>query len=603
LTGACGSDPDRGGPPALVGDACATIEADVEGSFDALARLVAIETHRAADFSNEEQIAVNLQTVYGELQAQIQAFNEGQTTHKLELSDWQQETGASGEPKYWRVFKVRIGTGPYKIALSTHLDTVSPGDASVWEPFTLKREMRDHGEAGPQEFWVGRGSIDDKGPAISILQVLKSIARAYDGSPLLDNITVELIFDTSEETSMSMPHYLEQNPEEYPDAAVIFDAFWCVRAEKGIERPVFTITRDAPATQGVWIDSVNTPPGPTNQIPDRAEAIIRSDSQPALEQLAGEISAMYDAHPFDDPAYRRATLTVDTSGMPGELKLIAEVAGAQHGSAPHENRADGANPLVSLTNFLGALVETSALVDNDVGRMCRFVKWMWGTKVFGENHPELLERDDEVFTSGNGTTYAVTRLTTDGAAITLKVDIRYAIGHHSQPWDGETEGFLCGSESVFADSFTTLVDEFNAGSAGPLVTFETVTRAAPDIRRPDGPTFSKVSSAYQEVMGEPCPALAIGGGTDAKGQVKFLAAGALFGDHLGPPINFHGINEGAPVRELAQGAKILCRLIDQEIQHAAEGPPPDDEPPPRMCEGVSSKSSASPAWMTGHQWR
>jgi succinyl-diaminopimelate desuccinylase len=412
---------------------------------------------------------------------------------------------------------------------------------------------------------------------------------------------VELLFDTSEETSMSMPHYLEENPEEEPDLAVIFDAFWCVRAEKGIERPVFTITRDAPPTQGVWIDSFTTPPGPANQIADRAEAILRSDSQAQLEQLASQISATYADHPFDDPSYRRAKLTVDTSGMPAQLKLITEVAGAQHGSAPQENRADGANPLVSLANFLGAMVETDVLVDNDVGRMCRFIKWMWGTKVLGENHPDLLERHDDVFTSGNGTTYGVTRFSTEADEITLRVDIRYAIGHHSEPWDGKTEGFLCGDQSSFAGIFTTLVDEFNVASSGPLVTVETTTRARPDIRLPDGSTFSKVSKAYQDVMGQACPARAIGGGTDAKGHTKFLAAGALFSDHFGPPINFHGLNEGAPVRELAQSANILCRLVDQEIQHAAEAVHGGGQEPADSCES-SSKSSSSAEWLTGPLW-
>ena len=608
MAGACGDDTDSGMDPPAGSDACANIEAEIEGSFDSLAEMVAIETYRSENFANEEVLIANMQTLYGNLQGQVQEFNEGQKTHKLELTEWRKESGIPDEPKYWWVFGIRLGKGPYKIALSTHLDTVSPGDASQWEPFTLKKETHDTPEASQQEFWVGRGAIDDKGPALSTLQVLKKIARSYDGNPLLDDISVELIFDTSEETSMSMPHYLEANPEAQPDLAVIYDASWCVRAEKGIERPVFTMQRDTPPTAGVWIESLNTPPGPTNQIADRAEAIIRSDSQAQLEQLASEISETYENHPFDDPSYRRATLTVDTSGMPTQLKLITEVAGAQHGSTPEENRAEGANPLVSLTNFLAGLVETNVLVDNDVGRTCKFVKWMWGTKVFGENHADELERHDDVFENGNGTTYAVTRLSTDEAssgAITLRVDIRYAIGHHSHPWDGQTEGFLEGEESTFGDIFTALLDEFNATSTGPAITVETRTVDRPDIRLPEGPTFSRISKAYENVMGEPCPARAIGGGTDAKGQVNFLAAGPLFNDLSGPPINYHGINEGAPVRDLAKSANILCRLVDQEIQHGAEAAQRGggQEEPAGKRESSSSQSSRAAEWMTGPEWR
>lgn len=563
-------------------DACAKIEAEFEGSFDALAKLVAVETHRAENYANEDALIANMQTIQGDLNAQVQKFNEGQKTHKLEPWEWKKETGSATDPKYWWVFGFRLGKGPRKIALSAHLDTVPPGDTNLWEPFKLTRTTGTTSEGGEQEFWQGRGAIDDKGPALATFQVLKAVARAYDGSPLLDDITVELVFDTSEETSLSVEHYVSENPKEEADLAVIFDAFWSVRAEKGIERPVFTLPREAPTTTGVWIESLSTPSGPANQIPDRTEALLRSDAPAQLEELAQTIEGLYAEYPFDDPSYNRAKLTVDITGMPAELKLITEVAGAQHGSAPQENRAGGANPLVSLTNFLSGLVGTNVLVDNDVARMCRFVQSTWGTQVFGEGHPDLLERHDDVFTKGNGTTYAVTRFYTEPppGAITLNVDIRYATGHHTQPWDGNSEGSLCGDQSEFAGIFTQLVDEFNAASGGPPISFTTATRAVPDVRRTDGPAFSAVSRAYQEVMGKPSPALAIGGGTDAKGHVKFIAAGALFGAELGPPINYHGLKEAAPVRDLAKSSRILCSIIDHEIQHVKDEHP---EPVANQC--------------------
>jgi succinyl-diaminopimelate desuccinylase len=585
LVGGAACQDDPAVQPAA-GDACATIDTEVEGSFDALSKLVAIETYRTENFENEETVVANMQKIYDDLNAQAQQFNAEQKTHKLEPWEWKKESGSASEPKYFWVFGFRLGKGPRKIALSAHFDTVSPGDTSLWEPFKLTKTMDRTDAGGEQEFWMGRGAIDDKGPALSLFQVIKAIARTYDGSPLLDDITVELIFDTSEETSFSMSQYLAENPQAEADMAVIFDAFWSIRAEKGIERPVFTLPRETPITTGVWIDALNTPSGPTNQIADRAEAIIRSDSQVGLQDLAQKIEAMYTNHPFDDPSYKRAKLTVDTSGMPAEFKLITEVAGAQHGSAPQENRADGANPLVSLTNFLAALAETKVLADNDISRMCRFIKSTWGTKVFGESHPDLLERHDEVFTEGNGTTYALTRFYTEPepGSITLKVDIRYAIGHHSAPWDGKSEGLLCGDQSKFNGIFSQLVNEFNAGSGGPPISFTSATKAAPDIRRTDGPSFTAISNAYEDATGKPSPALAIGGGTDAKGNVKFIAAGALFDAKLGAPINFHGLKEAAPVRDLGKSAKIICSIVDREIQHAKDDHP---EPVANMCKSPS----------------
>lgn len=591
--GACQGDDALNPAPSAAAPACAHVDAEFEASFDALARLVAAETYRAEQFANEDAFVTSMQAIVDDLRAQAQQFNEGQKTHRIEPWEWKVESGNAAEPRYYWVFGFRLGNGPRKISLNTHFDTVSPGDTDVWEPFVLTKSRGATKHGGEQDLWVGRGAIDDKGPALATFLVLKDIARAYDGSPLLDDITVELIFDTTEEIgAMSMRRYREENAEEAADLEIIFDTFWAVRAEKGIERPVFTLPREAPPTAGVWIDSLNTPSGPVNQLPDRAEAILRSDSPAALEELALHIEADYADHPFDDPSYRRAELTVDTSGLPDALKLTTLVAGAQHASVPQENRANGANPLVSLTNFLGALAEEEVIVDNDVARMCRFIRSTWGTRTFGEAHPELLERHDEVFTEGNGTTYALTRLYTEPepGAITLNLDIRYAIGHHSQPWDGESEGLLCGDASEFAGIFGQIVDEFNATSGGAPITFETATRIAPDIRRVDGPTFSRISSAFEEVTGEPAPAVAMGAGTDAKAYVKAIAAGALFDTTFGAPVNYHGIREAAPVRDLALSTKILCSVVDREIKQAKEEHP---EPVAGVCDASSARKRSS----------
>jgi len=536
--------------------------------FDELAVLVKARTYRNADLSEAEVVA-NLQEIVDFMTSQVEAFNEGQQTHKIVPFEWKQAVPGT-DREYW-MFGLRLGRGDQKLAVITHLDTVAPGDNPNWSPFELQRERRSYVGHSPQEFYVGRGSIDDKGPAIVAFNALKAIARRFDGSPKLDNVTLELLFDTSEETDLTFPHYLADQPDQLPDLGLVYDAFWCVRAEKGIEWPVFSIARGMPAKTGMWIESLDTPQGPVNQIPDIATAVIRSDSPEEIEQFAREVDRLYADYPFDDPLYRRANLTVDQSAMPNELILVTDVDGAQHGSAPAENRAEGANPLVSLANFLADLVNEGTLAPNEVGRMSQFIAWVWGTHVFGEQHPELMERHDEVFTQGNGTTYALTRFYTNPeddpeAAASLAVDIRYAIGHHSKPWDGVADGFLPGELSIFPDQvFTPLVAEFNS-NFDTKITFDSVTLIRPDVRSPEGENFSKVSSAFAAVMGEPCPQRAIGGGTDAKGQPQLIAAGPLFSEYMGPPVNYHGFNEAAPVEDLENGARIIYRLFADEIE-------------------------------------
>ena len=529
-----------------------------ENLFQELSEFVAIQTYRGGALS-EDQVVNHLGKIRDSLTTKVEEFNLGQKTHKLELFEWKQPVGH----EYW-LFGFRLGSGPHKIAVCCHLDTVPPGDDSSWNPFELVREQRDYMGKASQDFYVGRGSIDDKGPAVVAFNVLKAVARKYDGSDKLDATTVEVIFDTSEETDMAMPHYLRAMPADSPDFGIIFDASWSVRAEKGIERPKFTVARNSGGGVGMWIDHLNTPQGPSNQIPEFAEAVIHGDSAAELAILAESVDVMYAEYSFDDPDYHRAEMTVDFDVVSRSLTLRTAVAGAQHGSAPQENRSGGANPVVSLANFLAGLVDQGKLASNEIGEMCRFLAWGWGTKVFGEHHPELLLRNDEVFEAGNGTTYAATRLYTRPDLVQMELDIRYAIDHHSHSWDG-SEGMLKGESSIFSEVFSQLTVAFNASASHP-VTVETSTAAPPDIRLPENESFSTVAEAYLQVMGEPTPARAIGGGTDAKGHNTLIAAGALFTDELGPPINFHGINEGAPVEDLKNGARIIYRLFVDQIE-------------------------------------
>ena len=531
--------------------------------YTELSEFVAIKTYRGGDLT-ESEVVTNLQKIQDALMAQVDEFNKTLNTHKIAEFEWKEPVPDDNSREYW-LFGLRLGNGPYKIALCCHLDTVPPGDDQSWKPFELAREKRDYLGKTDQEFYVGRGSIDDKGPATVAFNVLKAVAQRYDGSDKLEKITIEILFDTSEETDMAMPHYLAAEKEDTnPNFGLIYDAEWSIRAEKGIERPVFEITRNQAANADVWIDLLNTPVGPSNQIPETTTAIIRSESADELSKLSDSIEELYAKYPFDDPDYHRAKMTVELDLASKTLTLQTEVEGAQHGSAPDENRADGANPLVSLANFLAGLVDRGTLASNEIGGMCQFIAQAWGTKVFGEHHPELLERYDQVFQNGNGTTYAVTRMFTETDSVRLELDIRYAIGHHSQPWDG-VEGMLKGEKSIFGDVFGQMTEEFNRNARHP-VTFTTATADAPDIRLPEGESFRKVARAYKEVMGEPTPARAIGGGTDAKGHNELIAAGALFTDRLGPPINFHGINEGAPVEDLKKGARIIYRLFVDETE-------------------------------------
>jgi succinyl-diaminopimelate desuccinylase len=267
----------------------------------------------------------------------------------------------------------------------------------------------------------------------------------------------------------------------------------------------------------------------------------------------------------------------------GKVELTTEVEGTQHGSGPHENRDYGANPLVSLTNFLTYLVYENheengnrgiRLADNSIAKMTQFIRWGWGTQVFGEKHHDLLKRHDEVFEKGNGTTYAITHFKTEKDEVQLD---------HVDDWNGES-GFLPGKISRFGQQgnscteddclFDKLVKRFNDERKGTTqVEVTTATPFPPEIRDPDtSEEFKKINEAFKAITKQDCPKLAIGGGTDAKGHPELWAAGALFDSKMGPPISYHGQNEGAPIEHLKLGTKILYRFLCNEIEDCKTGP-------------------------------
>lgn len=536
-----------------------TVETRVQPRWVAqIKEIIPIETWRDPKGSNEARVRANLENIKKKFQGWIDEFvNDSKLkNHIPTFFEWK-----SADQKYW-VFGWRAGKGKRKITFLTHLDTVAPGDID-WGAFSPREEERVY-RGSVTTFLVGRGAIDDKGPAVVTLNVLLQVLKEIgEDAGALDDVTFELLFDTSEETDLSTPQYYTANPGAKPALGIVFDAEWCIRAEKGIERPVFSVATTGTPTQGLWIGDFRTASGPTNQIPDSATARITGTTRAALDEFAANVERWYRRFEFDDPNYQSASLAVTREG--DAVVLTAKVAGAQHGSAPQENREKGANPLVSLANFLAHLADNAVLEENHFTRISHFIQWGWGTMVFGEKHPDLLSRYDTVFKAGNGTTYALTRLVPDDTRrrVALAVDIRYAIGHHATGWDG-SEGLIQG-DSLFKSALKQLVKRYGRTAGGTRVAVETSTAVAPDIRNPRNAFLTAVNNAYREIIGASCPMHAIGGGTDAKGYPELVAAGALFIQSLGPPINFHGIDEGAPIIDLENSAKILRRILENEL--------------------------------------
>lgn len=112
-------------------------------------------------------------------------------------------------------------TNEKEIGMFAHLDVIPEGDKWTYEPYTAT--VKDG-------YIIGRGSEDNKGPAISSLYAMRFLK---DNEITLNN-RVKMFYGCSEETGMSdIKYYVKYN--KAPDFSIVPDAkFPVCYAEKGV---------------------------------------------------------------------------------------------------------------------------------------------------------------------------------------------------------------------------------------------------------------------------------------------------------------------------------------------------------------------------------
>lgn len=122
------------------------------------------------------------------------------------------------------------GDGEELVCVLTHLDIVPEGDGWTFDPLG--------GDISEGKIY-GRGTLDDKGPAIACIYALKALADS--GTQL--NRRIRILFGLNEETGCRCVEYYVNNGGELPIAAFTPDGeFPIINGEKGIYHGTFTRT-------------------------------------------------------------------------------------------------------------------------------------------------------------------------------------------------------------------------------------------------------------------------------------------------------------------------------------------------------------------------
>lgn len=185
----------------------------------------------------------------------------------LEISE---ELGLSVRNCEDRIGYASIGSGDKYISTITHLDVVPTGDGWTEDPFTMRER---------EDYIIGRGVLDDKGPSVLCLYALKYLKD--NNVPL--NYEVRALLGINEENNMADVEYYLAN---YPAPAFCFspDAnFPLCNGEKGIYHGKMVSN----AKLGNVIDIKGG--FAVNAVCDKAEAWIKAEKLCDAENITAEM--------------------------------------------------------------------------------------------------------------------------------------------------------------------------------------------------------------------------------------------------------------------------------------------------------------------------
>ncbi len=384
------------------------------------------------------------------------------------------------------------GEGEEMTAVLCHLDVVPEGDGWTVPPYEgLVADGRIY----------GRGTMDDKGPAVAALYAL--LALKESGAALKKRVRV--IFGLNEETgSADMKYYLNHGGEVPVMGFTPDGEYPVINGEKGLVNETFTCR----FRQDGEFRLLELEGGEAHNIVP-AEACARLSCS---REMAEQIAAMQE---------EKVTCTLTEDGI-----RIKAAGVSAHGGTPWE----GENAIGRLMMFLNRLP-----LSEDLARTVKLLAEKIGMECDGESLGIAME--DEV-SGGLTMNLGVIQGTVKGeeCEISVKLNYRYPV----------TKSFEdCGPkvEAAFAEAgFQVSALNHKAGL----------------YMEPDSPLVSKLLEVYTRCTGQEAAPKSIGGGTYAKMMPNTLAFGPIF---PGDEVREHKPDEYMELDRLIDNAEIMAEAM------------------------------------------
>jgi succinyl-diaminopimelate desuccinylase len=382
---------------------------------------------------------------------------------------------------------LELGEGDDVIGVLVHLDVVPAGNDWTYPAFG--------GEIHDGKLY-GRGTLDDKGPAVAALYGLKAIKE----SGIKLDKRIRLIFGTDEESGwLDMQYYFER--EEKPRQGFSPDAmFPIIHAEKG--STTFQIGAQFAEATGASVVSFQSGER-TNIVPDRATAVVAGIAAAEIEAALATFSALPGA---------------SINFAAGEQGIVVTAKGVSaHGAMPEE----GVNAAVELATFLARLS-----LPADQLHLLQFMRDHLRGQYNGQGLGIGLKDEVSGLLTAN---LGIVRW--ENGTAELAINTRFPISYTGEQVHG-------GAKQV-------------AEAAG--FTYTIVSTGKPHHVAKDSPVVKVLQQVYQEETGQEPTAYAIGGGTYAKLMPEAVAFGPVF---PGQPELAHQRDEHISLEDLMRCARI-----------------------------------------------
>lgn len=387
-----------------------------------------------------------------------------------------------------------FGSGDGVVGVLVHLDVVPEGNDWTHPPYAA--EIHD-GKI------FGRGTIDDKGPAIAALYAMKAVKDS--GVKL--NKKIRIIFGLDEESSWeSLKYYL--NKEQAPSVAFTPDAeFPAIHGEKGIL--MFDLVKrlgNRYNDDGIKVLKIKGGNSP-NMVPDYCEAHLASNAL-LKEKLVAYVS--------------KTNIKLEIQEE-NDISIIKSYGISAHGSLP----GHGQNAVSQLMVFLNTL-------DLASGDIADFIK-VYAEKIGMEYGGESIGCGLEDEATGS-LIFNVGVIDLNETDVKVTVNIRYPVTFTAKDVYEGMEIELKGSE----------IDIVHIEDSKPLYLPK------------DHELIQKLMKVYREFTGDNSEPITIGGGTYARSMENAVAFGPLF---PGQPELAHQRDEYIATEDLIKITKIYANAL------------------------------------------